>query len=118
MPIPKLVVAPSELVAVANLASANSSFDKLNPEQCSSFAPYRIFNIGNNKPVELLKFIEILENYLGKKAIIEMEEMQPGDVIETAADTTKLEDWVKFKSKTSIEKGIQQFTEWFIKFNN
>ena len=46
-----------------------------------------------------------------------MEGMQPGDVIETAADTTKLEAWVQFKSKTSIEKGIQQFTEWFIEFN-
>jgi len=98
-------------------ATANSSFDKLNPEQCTSFAPYRIFNIGNKKPIELLKFIELLEESLGIKAIMEMEEMQPGDVIETAADTTKLESWVQFNSKTSIEEGIQKFTKWFIEFN-
>jgi UDP-glucuronate 4-epimerase len=98
-------------------ASANLTFDKFNPEQSSSFAPYRIFNIGNNKPVELLKFIELLEESLGIKAIMEMEEMQPGDVIETAADTSKLESWVQFNSKTSIEKGIKQFTKWFIEFN-
>jgi len=98
-------------------ATSNCSFDKFNPEQCSSFAPYRVFNIGNNKAIELLKFIKILENYLGEKAIIEMEEMQPGDVIETAADTSKLEAWVQFKSKTSIEQGMKKFTEWFIEFN-
>ena len=94
-------------------ATKNINFDNLNPEPSTSFAPYRIFNIGNRKPIKLLTFIEVLENALGKKAIKDLKEMQPGDVIATAADTNFLRDWVKFESQTSIEQGIETFAIWY-----
>ena len=78
-----------------------------------SSAPYRIYNIGNNQPVELLYFIEVLENALGKKAIKEMLPMQPGDVPETYADIDDLVANVGFKPSTSIEEGISRFADWF-----
>ena len=82
-----------------------------NPSEGS--APYRIYNIGNNQPVELLYFIEVLENALGKKAIKEMLPMQPGDVPETYADIDDLVADVGFKPSTSIEEGISRFADWF-----
>ena len=82
-----------------------------NPSE--SFAPYRIYNIGNNQPVELLYFIEVLENALGKKAIKKMLPIQPGDVPETYAYIDDLVADVGFKPSTSIEEGIGRFTDWF-----
>ncbi len=78
-----------------------------------SSAPYRIFNIGNNKPVELNYFIELLEEYLQVKAIKNFVKIQPGDVKITYADTSKLDNWIGYKPKTSIEKGIKEFTKWY-----
>ena len=97
-------------------ASINLDFDKRNPDPSTSFAPYRLFNIGNNKPVELICFIDLLEYYLGKKAIREFKPLQPGDVISTAADTSLLHEWIQFVPSTSIEEGIDKFASWFKKF--
>ena len=79
----------------------------------TSSAPYRIYNIGNNQSVELLSFIEVLEDALGKKAIKEMLPMQPGDVLETYADIDDLVRAVGFKPGISIEEGVALFAEWY-----
>ena len=79
----------------------------------TSSAPYKIYNIGNNQPVELLYFIEVLEEALGKKVIKEMLPMQPDDVPETYADIDDLVREVGFKPSTSIEEGVALFAKWY-----
>src|SRR5690606_3383800 len=83
------------------------------PDPSSSFAPYRIYNIGNNKPVELLKFIEVIEEKLGKKAVKNFMPIQDGDVPETYADVDDLMRDVDFKPSTPIEVGISNFIDWY-----
>lgn len=78
-----------------------------------STAPYRIFNIGNNQPVQLLDFIGCLESTLGMKAQKELLPMQDGDVPATFADTQALNDWVGFAPATPIEHGVRQFVDWY-----
>jgi UDP-glucuronate 4-epimerase len=79
----------------------------------SGSAPYRIYNIGNNQPVKLLRFIEVLEQCLGKKAVLEMRPMQPGDVVRTCADVRDLQRAVGFRPETPIESGLARFVEWY-----
>ena len=86
-------------------ATANPEFDPLQPDPATAAAPHRVFNIGNSQPTELLRFIEVMEQALGRKAIKDFQPMQPGDVVATAADTSALEQWVGFKPSTSIETG-------------
>jgi UDP-glucuronate 4-epimerase len=83
------------------------------PDPASSFAPYRVYNIGNNQPVELLDFIEAIEESLGKKAIKNFMPIQDGDVPATYADVQALTDAVGFKPATPIREGIKKFTEWY-----
>lgn len=83
------------------------------PDPASSFAPYRLYNIGNNRPVELLYFIEVLEGALGKKARKEFLPLQPGDVLETYADVEDLMREAGFRPVTPIEEGIPRFVEWY-----
>jgi len=82
----------------------------------TSHAPYRIYNIGNNKPVELLRFIEVLEQALGKQAIKEFLPMQPGDVPVTYADIDDLEREIGFRPATSLEEGIGRFVRWYLDY--
>ena len=79
----------------------------------SATAPFRIYNIGNNRPVKLMRFIEVLEHCLGKKAVLEMCPMQPGDVIRTCADVRDLERAVGFRPDTPLETGLARFVEWY-----
>ena len=79
----------------------------------SSWAPHRVFNIGNSDPIELMKFIRCLERKLGMDAIRKFEPIQPGDVAATAADTKALEEWVGFKPATPIEQGVEVFARWY-----
>ena len=97
-------------------ATANPDFDPLHPDPATAAAPHRLFNIGNSQPTELLRFIEIMEEALGRKAIKDFQPMQSGDVLATAADTEALEQWIGFKPVTSIDKGLYQFTNWFQKY--
>jgi UDP-glucuronate 4-epimerase len=83
------------------------------PDPGTSYAPYRLYNIGNNNPVKLLTFIEVLENMLGKKAVMNMLPLQPGDVPATCADVDDLIIDTGFSPDTSIENGIQRFVEWY-----
>ena len=86
-----------------------------NPDPATSYAPYRIYNIGNNNPIELMKFIEVLEGCLGKKAEKNLLPMQPGDVHKTCADVDDLIN-IGFRPSTPIEKGIKNFVEWYLSY--
>ena len=94
-------------------AIKNEEFDYKDPDPSSSFAPHRIFNIGNSHPVKLMDFIKVLEKSFNKKAILDFYPRQPGDVIKTGADTSLIEDWISYKPTTSLEKGIKLFTSWY-----
>ena len=95
------------------LPRGNPEWSGDSPDPGSSFAPYRLYNIGNNRPVELLHFIEVLEETLGKKARKEFLPLQPGDVVETYADVEDLMREAGFKPATPIEVGIPKFVEWY-----
>tara|TARA_B100001989_G_scaffold171660_1_gene123907 strand:+ start:213 stop:1229 length:1017 start_codon:yes stop_codon:yes gene_type:complete len=94
----------------------NPNIDLDNRSELKSIAPYRIFNIGNSRPIKLMEFISEIENSLGIKAKKEFLEMQPGDVANTFADTTALEKWINYKPNTSVKDGITEFVEWYKKF--
>jgi len=98
---------------ISHVPLANDAWDRNHPDGATSFAPYRIFNIGNNNPVELLKFIEVLESAIGKKAIKNLMDIQPGDVPATYADIKDIQKEVGFNPATSIEAGIPLFVDWF-----
>lgn len=92
----------------------NESVDELG----ASFAPYRIYNIGNNSPVPLMRFINVLEEKIGKEANKQYMEMQPGDVLRTYADVSELERDIDFKPSTSIENGLGKFVKWYKEYYN
>lgn len=94
-------------------ARANPQWSGDAPDPASSFAPYRLYNIGNHQPVELMRYIEVLEQALGRKAELELLPMQDGDVPATYADIDELHGDVGFLPKTSVEEGIRRFVEWY-----
>ena len=94
-------------------ATANPDFNALHPDPATASAPHRLFNIGNSQPTELLRFIEVMEQALGREAVKDFQPMQPGDVVATAADTHALERWVGFRPSTSIETGVNLFARWY-----
>jgi UDP-glucuronate 4-epimerase len=83
------------------------------PDPASSYAPWRIFNIGNNQPVKLMRYIEVLEQCLGRKAKLELLPMQAGDVPATFADVGELERAVGYRPQTTIEVGVRRFADWY-----
>ena len=94
-------------------ATANPAFDAQAPDPSTSWAPHRLFNIGNAQPEELLVFIAELERALERPAILQLEPMQPGDVEATAADTSALEAWVGFRPATPLRQGVERFAAWY-----
>jgi UDP-glucuronate 4-epimerase len=90
-----------------------SAWDPFHPDPSTSFAPYRIFNIGNNKPIELLRFIEILEDKLSRKAVKNFMPLQDGDVSETFADIQDLQNATGFHAVMPLEEGIHNFVRWY-----
>lgn len=97
-------------------AQPNANWSGITPDPATSFAPYRIFNIGNNQPVELLRYIEIIEEKLGKKAVKNFMPLQDGDVPETFADVEDLIKEIDFKPNTMIEDGIGKFINWYLSY--
>ena len=97
-------------------ATSNEGWDPANPDPGTSSAPYRIYNIGNQKPVELMRFIELIEENVGKKAEKNLLPMQPGDVRDTWADTSDLSADVGYASQMPIEVGVKKFVEWYLEF--
>ena len=98
---------------IDNVATPVDDFDTNNPDPSASYAPYRVYNIGNNEPVELMKFIETIENAVGKKAEKNYLPMQDGDVVATYADIDELYSAVGFKPSTSLKQGIEKFVNWY-----
>jgi UDP-glucuronate 4-epimerase len=98
---------------MSRLPEPNPEWRGDHPDPGTSYAPYKIYNIGNNNPVELLEFIEVIENALGRKAKKEFADLQPGDVVATYADVDDLMKDVGFRPQTPIETGIQRFIAWY-----
>jgi len=97
---------------------ANKEWDESKDDVSTSFAPYKIYNIGNNNPVPLTRFINALESALGKEAEKVYMDMQLGDVLRTYADVSDLEKDINFKPSTSVEDGIQRFVDWYREYYN
>lgn len=97
-------------------AAPNPDWDPANPDPATSLAPYRIYNIGNQQPVELMRYIEVIEECVGRKAEINMLPLQPGDVPDTWADTRALSDDVGYAPATPIETGVKNFVDWYLDY--
>jgi len=98
-------------------AASNNEFNTSIPDPASSYAPYRIFNIGNSEPVGLLEFVEALEKAIGKNAKKEMIPMQAGDVTGTWAKTSNIKIYINYESTEQLSTGIQKFIDWYKEFN-
>jgi UDP-glucuronate 4-epimerase len=98
---------------IRNIPAGDARWQGSNPDPGSSPAPYRVYNIGNNKPEKLMRFIEVIEEALGMKASIRFLPMQPGDVKTTFADIEDLARDTGYVPATSIETGIRAFVQWF-----
>ncbi|HVE71221.1 MAG TPA: NAD-dependent epimerase [Thermoanaerobaculia bacterium] len=94
-------------------ATPDPEWTEADPRASTSRAPYRVFNIGNNQPVHLLEFIQVLEEAIGKKAKMELLPIQPGDVLSTMADVSALEAATGFRPGTSIRDGVRALIEWY-----
>jgi UDP-glucuronate 4-epimerase len=101
-----------------HIAQPNPEWSGMNPDPGTSKAPFRLYNIGSNRPVELLRYIEILEDCLGKKAEKNLLPLQAGDVPDTYANVDALVNDVGYAPSTPIEVGIRNFTDWYRKFYN
>jgi UDP-glucuronate 4-epimerase len=99
-------------------AEPDTTWDPLTPNPSRSTAPYRIYNIGNNQPVELLEFIKEIEKNVGKEAVLSFKEMQPGDVTATWANVDDLIKEHNYKPSTTIQEGLAKFVEWYVKYYN
>ena len=99
-----------------NTATPNENWDPANPDPGTSSAPYRLYNIGNQQPVDLMKYIEVIEDCLGKTAEKNLLPLQPGDVPDTWADTEDLATDVGYQPSTPIEEGVKNFVDWYLEF--
>ena len=99
-----------------NTATANEDWDPATPDPGTSMAPYRLYNIGNQQPVELMDYIGAVEKALGKKAEMNLLPLQPGDVPDTWADTEDLAVDVGYQPSTTVEVGVKNFVEWYLEF--
>ncbi|MEZ5488642.1 MAG: NAD-dependent epimerase [Steroidobacteraceae bacterium] len=106
-------IAEGVVRACERIAQPNPQWSGDSPDPATSSAPFRIYNIGNNAPVELLRYIEVLEDCLGVKAQKNMLPLQPGDVPDTFADVSDLERDVGYRPATSVETGVRRFVDWY-----
>ena len=97
-------------------ASPNKEWSGANPDPSSSYAPYKIYNIGNNSPVRLMEFVEAIEKKLGKEAKKNYMDLQPGDVPETYANVDDLFRDIDFKPETTIQDGVNKFVDWYLEY--
>ena len=96
-----------------NVATPNPDFDPEHSDPGTSTAPWRVYKIGRGSPVELMRYIELIEECVGKKAELNMQPMQPGDVPDTCADVTALKNDVSYAPSTPVEVGVPRFVEWY-----
>jgi len=99
-------------------ATPNEDWDAADPDPGTSMAPYRLYNIGNQQPVELMRYIELIEECVGRKADMNLLPLQPGDVPDTWADTEALSTDVGYAPSTPIEVGVRNFIDWYLEFYN
>jgi UDP-glucuronate 4-epimerase len=102
------------VAAVDKIATADANWNSAAPDPATSNAPYRIYNIGNQQPVELLRYIEVLERCLGRQAKKNLLPMQPGDLPDTWADVEALARDVGYRPSTDLETGVKRFVEWYL----
>jgi UDP-glucuronate 4-epimerase len=95
-------------------AAPDTAWNGDRPDPATSSAPYRIYNVGNERPVELLHYIEVLEQCLGRKARLEMLPLQAGDVPDTEADISDLVEAIDYRPEVSVEEGVSRFTDWYL----
>ena len=96
----------------------NKDWNSFNPDPANSISPWSIYNIGNNKPVKLMDYVEALEKALGKKAKYNFLPLQPGDVTDTYADVSRLKQKFNYKPSTSVEEGVSKFVRWYKDYYN
>jgi UDP-glucuronate 4-epimerase len=102
--------------AMDHVAEPNAAWDSDDPDPGTSSAPYRLYNIGNQQPVELMRYIEVIEECVGRKARKNLLPLQPGDVPDTYADAEDLARDVGYKPDTPIETGVRKFVDWYIDY--
>jgi UDP-glucuronate 4-epimerase len=106
-------IAAGVIAAVDHVAAPDPGWNSEAPNPGSGSAPYRLYNIGNQRPVELLRYIEVLEQCLGRKAELNLLPLQPGDVPDTLADVEALSRDVGYRANTPVEVGVKLFVEWY-----
>jgi UDP-glucuronate 4-epimerase len=94
-------------------AAGNAAWTGQDPDPATSHAPYRVYNIGNNRPVQLMRYVEVLEQAVGRKAVLDLLPMQDGDVPATVADVGRLERELGYRPQTTVEVGVPKFVEWY-----
>ena len=94
----------------------NPAWNAAAPDSASSYTTWRVFNIGNGRPVKLLRYIALIEQTLGAKAVINFMPMQPGDVPATMADTSELAQVTGYQPTTGVDDGVPQFVEWYRRY--
>src|SRR5579871_4000616 len=109
-------IAEGVVRACGRIAQPDPSWNGNAPEPATSFAPFRLYNIGNNRPVELMRYIEVIEEALGRKAIKNFLPLQAGDVPETCADIDDLVRDVGYRPATAVEVGVRRFVDWFCNY--
>lgn len=109
-------IAEGVIRASDQVAQANPDWNSNDPDPASSNAPFRIFNIGNNNPVKLIEYIKSIEKAVAKDAILDLLPLQPGDVLDTFADSSALEKAVGYKPSISVDEGVKQFVDWYRDF--
>ncbi|MCH7333183.1 NAD-dependent epimerase [Acinetobacter modestus] len=100
------------------IATPDATWDSNTPNPSTSNAPFRIFNIGNNRTVKLIEYIQAIEKAAGKEAILDLLPLQPGDVPDTFADSSALENYVDYKPATSVVDGVKNFVDWYRQYHN
>lgn len=100
------------------IATPDKTWDSNHPNPATSNAPFRIFNIGNNRTVKLIEYIQAIEKAAGKEAILDLLPLQPGDVPDTFADSSALENYVDYKPATSVVDGVKNFVDWYRQYHN
>jgi UDP-glucuronate 4-epimerase len=109
-------IAEGVVRALDRIAEPDAAWNPADPDPARSSAPFRLFNIGNSRPVELMKYIEVLENRLGRKATKNLLPMQPGDVPDTFADVSDLVEEVGYRPSTPVEVGVARFVDWYLDY--
>src|SRR5256886_14371429 len=109
-------IAEGVVRALERIAQPDPKWDGNAPDPASSAAPFRLYNIGNNQPVQLMRYIEIIEECLGRKAVKNLLPLQPGDVPDTYADIEDLIRDTGYRPATPVEVGVRKFVDWFCEY--